>query len=113
MDWVGVAHAMGSMGQGDGGQGAAGGFAAFAPLIFMVVIFYFLLIRPQQKKQKEHKAMLSGLQKGDVVITQGGILGRITGLTDTVVTLEIADKVRVKIQRPYIVGLVSKGEVAE
>lgn len=79
----------------------------------MVVIFYFLLVRPQQKKQKEHRAMLSNLQKGDVVITQGGIQGKITGLTDSVVTLEIADKVRVKVQRPYIVGLISKGEVTE
>ncbi len=113
MDWVHVAHAMGTTGEGGGAQGAAGGFAAFAPLILMVVIFYFLLVRPQQKKQKEHRAMLSNLQKGDVVITQGGIQGKITGLTDSVVTLEIADKVRVKVQRPYIVGLISKGEATE
>ncbi|MBP8645623.1 MAG: preprotein translocase subunit YajC [Syntrophobacteraceae bacterium] len=113
MDWVQMAHAMGTTGEGSGAQGAAGGFAAFAPLILMVVIFYFLLVRPQQKKQKEHRAMLSNLQKGDVVITQGGIQGKITGLTDSVVTLEIADKVRVKVQRPYIVGLISKGEVTE
>jgi preprotein translocase subunit YajC len=112
MDWVGVAYAMGTTGQGGEGQ-ATSQFAAFVPLILMVGIFYFLLIRPQQKKQKDHRQMLSNLQKGDVVITQGGLQGKITGITDTVATLEIAEKVRVKIQRGYIAALVSKGEVAE
>ena len=71
MDWVGVAHAMGTTGQGGDG-GASSQFAAFVPLILMVAIFYFLLIRPQQKKQKDHRQMLSNLQKGDVIVTQGG-----------------------------------------
>jgi preprotein translocase subunit YajC len=112
MDWVGMAHAMGSLGQGDGG-GATNQLAAFVPLILMVGIFYFLLIRPQQKKQKEHRTMLSNLQKGDVIVTQGGLQGKITGITESVVTLEIAEKVRVKVQRGYIAALVSKGEVTE
>jgi len=112
MDWVGMAYAMGTAGQGGEGQ-VASQFTAFVPLILMVAIFYFLLIRPQQKKQKDHRQMLSNLQKGDVVITQGGLHGKITGLTDTVATLEIADRVRVKIQRGYIAALVSKGEVQE
>jgi preprotein translocase subunit YajC len=112
MDLVSIAHAMGSIGQGGGGQ-AGGGLAAFAPLLLMVVIFYFLLIRPQQKKQKDHRQMLSNLQKGDVVVTQGGLQGKITGLTDTIATMEIADKVRVKVQRGYIVSVVAKGEVEE
>jgi preprotein translocase subunit YajC len=99
---------MGTAGQG--GEGASSQFAAFMPLILMVGIFYFLLIRPQQKKQKEHRQMLSNLQKGDVVVTQGGLQGKITGITDTVATLEIAEKVRVKVQRGYIAALVSKGE---
>jgi preprotein translocase subunit YajC len=110
MDWLSIAYAMGTAGQG-GGQG--GGFAAFVPLLLMVVIFYFLLIRPQQKKQKEHRAMLSSLQKGDVVVTQGGLQGKVVGLTDTVATLEIADKVRVKVQRGYISALLSRGEASE
>jgi preprotein translocase subunit YajC len=110
MDWVGVAYAMGTAGQGGEG-GISSQFAAFMPLILMVGIFYFLLIRPQQKKQKDHRQMLSNLQKGDVVITQGGLQGKITGITDTVATLEIAEKVRVKIQRGYIAALVSKGEI--
>lgn len=110
MEWLSLAYAMGAGGDG-GGQG--GGIAAFAPLLIMVVIFYFLLIRPQQKKQKEHREMLSSLQRGDVVVTQGGLQGKITGLTDTVITLEIAEKVRVKIQRPYVVSVVSRGEPEE
>jgi preprotein translocase subunit YajC len=112
MDWVGIAHAMGTMGQGDGGQPGSQ-FAAFVPLVLMVGIFYFLLIRPQQKKQKEHKQLLSNLQKGDVVMTSGGLHGKITGLTETAVTMEIAEKVRVKVQRGYIAGVISKGEPVE
>ena len=112
MDLVSVAHAMGTFGQGGAGQ-AGGGLAAFAPLVLMVVIFYFLLIRPQQKKQKEHRLLLSNLQKGDVVVTQGGLQGKVTGLTDTMITLEIAEKVRVKVQRGYVVSVVSKGEPVE
>jgi preprotein translocase subunit YajC len=100
------------MGQGGDGQGA-GGLTAFLPLLLMVAIFYFLLIRPQQKKQKDHRAMLDSLQRGDVVLTQGGIQGKITGLTETIATIEIADKVRVKVQRGYIAGVVSKGEAEE
>jgi preprotein translocase subunit YajC len=112
MDWVGMAHAMGTMGQGDGG-GTSNQLAAFVPLILMVGIFYFLLIRPQQKKQKDHRTMLSNLQKGDMIVTQGGLQGKITGITESVVTLEIAEKIRVKVQRGYIAALVSKGEVTE
>lgn len=81
-----------------------GGITSFLPLILIFVIFYFLLIRPQQKKVKDHQTYIAGLKKGDKVITNGGIHGEITGLTDTVVTLEIADNVRIKIARPHIAG---------
>ena len=74
----------------------------FLPLILLFGIFYFLLIRPQQKRQREHKELLSNLKKGDQVITAGGLHGRITGLTDTVATLEITEKVRVKVARSQI-----------
>jgi preprotein translocase subunit YajC len=87
---------------GTGGEGGQQGFGMFIPLILLFGIFYFLLIRPQQKKQKEHKALLSNLKKGDQVITAGGMYGKITGLTDTAVTLEIAEKVRVKVGRGQI-----------
>jgi len=110
MDWLSsIAYAMGIGGQGGAGGQAGGGLAAFLPLVLMVVIFYFLLIRPQQKKQKDHREMLATLQKGDVVMTQGGIHGKVTGLTETVVTLEIAEKVRIKVQRGYIASVVSRG----
>jgi preprotein translocase subunit YajC len=69
------------------------------------VIFYFLLIRPQQKKAKEHQEMISGLKKGDKVITSGGIHGQITALDDTTVTIEIAEKVRIKVTRSTLAGL--------
>ena len=94
-----IAYAMGT---GGGQSGQSGGFGAFVPLILMFVIFYFLLIRPQQKKQKQHKQMISDLRKGDRIITSGGLYGRITGLTDTVITVEIAEKVRVKVARGNI-----------
>ena len=95
-----------AMGQGGTGQGAQGGFQAFIPLILMFVIFYFLLIRPQQKKTKEHRAMISNLKKGDKIITGGGIHGWITGLDDTTLTVEIADRVRVKVNRGNVTAMV-------
>lgn len=99
---IDIAYAMGQSGQGvEGG----GGFAAFIPIILMFVIFYFLLIRPQQKKAKEHQNMVNNLKKGDRVITSGGIYGEITSLDDNTVTVEVADKVRVKVSRPSIAGL--------
>jgi preprotein translocase subunit YajC len=94
------------MGQGGAaGQGAQGGFSAFIPLILMFVIFYFLLIRPQQKKQKEHQEMIRNLKKGDRVMTNGGFYGRIVSLDEAVATVELADKVRVKVNRGYIAAL--------
>ena len=95
---VGIAYAA------DPAPAAGGGFGAFVPLILIFVIFYFLLIRPQQKKAKDHQQFLANLQKGDVVVTSGGVHGTITGLTDKVVTLEIADNVRVKVSRGYVLG---------
>jgi preprotein translocase subunit YajC len=85
-----------------GGGGGAQGFTAFLPLILIFVIFYFLLLRPQQKKAKEHRNFLDSLKAGDAVITSGGIHGRITSVEDAVVTLEIADKVRVRVSKSHI-----------
>jgi len=84
--------------------------AQFAPLILIFVVFYFLLIRPQQKKAKEHQNYLANLKKGDRVITGGGIHGVIASLTDTVVTLEIAENVRIKVSRSAIAGSVAEAE---
>ena len=88
-----------AMGQAGAQGGQSGGITAFVPLILMFVIFYFLLIRPQQKKAKEHQNMINNLKKGDRIITSGGIHGAITSLDDTTVTLEIADSVKIKISR--------------
>lgn len=88
----------------NGAGGAGGGIASFIPLILIFVIFYFLLIRPQQKKTKEHQVYLTNLKKGDGVVTTGGLHGEITGITDSVVTLEIADNIRVKVSRQHILG---------
>jgi preprotein translocase subunit YajC len=100
---IGIAYAMG---QGGATDGAAGGFAGFIPIILMFVIFYFLLIRPQQKRTKEHRQLVSNLKKGDRIITSGGLHGRVTGLDDTTLTVEIADKVRVKVSRANVSGVV-------
>lgn len=87
------------------------GFMAFLPFILMFVVFWFFLIRPQQKKMKEQQDMQSQLQKGEEVVTQAGIFGRITGVADKVVTLEIANNVRIKILKSQISGVV-KGDQA-
>ncbi len=100
------------MGTGGGQSGQSGGFGAFVPLILMFVIFYFLLIRPQQKKQKQHRQMISDLKKGDRIITSGGLYGRITGLTDSIITVEIAEKVRVKVARGNISSAVKNDNPA-
>ena len=106
---ISKAFAMGNPGTA-GAQGA-GGVGDFSFIIMMAVIFaifYFLMIRPQQKKQKELKAMLDNLVHGDAVMTSGGIHGRVTGLADAVVTLEIADKVRIKVARTAIAAVLQK-----
>mgnify|MGYP000924385440 FL=1 len=77
-------------------------------MVVIFAIFYFLMIRPQQKKQKELKAMLDNLAYGDTVMTSGGIHGKVTGLADAVVTLEIADKVRIKVARSAIAAVLQK-----
>jgi preprotein translocase subunit YajC len=100
---TGIAYAMGA--GGAGAQGGAGGFAGIVPLILMFVIFYFLLIRPQQKKTKEHRAMIGNLKKGDRIVTAGGLHGRITGVSESTLTVEIAEKVRVKVNRASVSAL--------
>ena len=92
--------------------GAAAPGGQLAPLLMMVlfiVIFYFLLIRPQQKKAKEHAAMLGKLSSGDEVVTAGGIVGKVTDVQEGFVTLEIAEGVRIKVQKFQVSSLVPKG----
>ena len=93
--------------------GAGSAFASFMPLILIFAIMYFLLIRPQQKKMKELKAMVDALRKGDQVLTQGGIVGKIYRVGDDgIVEVEIADGVRVKIVKSTIVQVMNKTEPA-
>jgi preprotein translocase subunit YajC len=101
---LGLAFAMGPPAGGAAG-GPASAFAQFQgiiPLIIMFAIFYFLLIRPQQKKAKEHRALLDALKKGDQVVTAGGMHGKVTALDDQTVTLEIAPGVNVKYNKGFI-----------
>ena len=94
------------------GAGATGGASAFmniVPLIFMFAIFYFLLIRPQQKKAKEHKTLLEALKKGDKVVTAGGMHGKVSAIDDKIVTLEIATGVNVKFNKAFIASIEKEG----
>jgi preprotein translocase subunit YajC len=83
----------------------------FLPMILIFVVFYFLLIRPQQRKAKEHRTMLAALQKGDEVVTAGGVVGRVSKLTDQYATIEIAPSVEINVQRSAIGQLLPKGTI--
>jgi preprotein translocase subunit YajC len=95
--------------QAAGGDGS--GFQALLPLVLIFVVFYFLLIRPQQKKMKRHKEMLGAVRRGDKVVTGGGIIGIVTRVVDdNELSVEIAKGVRVKVQRGTISGIIAKTE---
>jgi len=83
------------------------------PLVLFAVVFYFLLIRPQSKRQKEHKRMVDGLTKGDEVLTLGGIAGRVTDLGDNFVLVEIAEGTQVKVRRAAIDAVLPKGSLKD
>jgi preprotein translocase subunit YajC len=88
-------------------QGDAFGF--LLPMLIIFGAFYFLLIRPQQKRQKEHKKLIGELETGDEVLTAGGILGKVTSVTDLYATVKIADNVEIKIQKSTVTQVVPKG----
>lgn len=94
--------------QAAGGAGGAAGLASFLPLVLIFVIMYFLMIRPQQKRMKEHRAMVEALKKGDEVVTQGGLVGKITAVRDTELEVEIAAGVKVRVIRSTVTGLVNR-----
>ena len=104
-----VAYAMGPT----PGGGSPGGISVFIPLLLMFAVFYFLLIRPQQKKTRQHQDLLKSLKVGDRVVTTGGLYGTIVAGGDHIIKLEIADKVRVDVGRSYIAGKVESKEIAE
>jgi preprotein translocase subunit YajC len=105
--FVGVAHA-----QGGAPAGGAGGIAptlvSFLPILVVFVIWYFLLIRPQQRRAQELKQMQAGLSKGDKVVTQAGILGRVVRVQDDTTTLDVGGNVQIEFQRSAIIGLAAK-----
>ncbi len=84
---------------------------SFLPLIILFVIFYFLLIRPQQKKAKEHKNMVANLKKGDEVVTQGGIVAKVTDVSEGFLTCQIAENVEVKVQNHAVATVLPKGTI--
>jgi preprotein translocase subunit YajC len=88
-------------------------FIGLMPFVLIFVIMYFLIIRPQQKKAKEHQNMIHSLKNGDRIVTGGGIHGRITGMDDATFTVEIADKVRVKVNRGNVAAVVQPGAKAQ
>jgi preprotein translocase subunit YajC len=108
---IDVAYAMAPPGGGQGGD--MNTLIGFLPMILIFGVFYLLLIRPQQKKAKELRLLLEELKKGDAVITQGGIYGKIVAIQDQIVTLEVADKVRIRISRGSISGLAPASTISE
>lgn len=103
-----IAWAMGPAQQGSEGGGSA--FASFLPLILIFVIFYFLLIRPQQKRSKEHRRMLEAIKKGDKIVTSSGIYGLVEAVSENTVMLKIAENVKVKFGKASIAAVRSPSE---
>jgi len=97
----------------DAGSPMGGGIEAFLPLILIFVVFYFLLIRPQQKRMKKHKEMLSAVRRGDRIVTNGGVIGTVTRVHDAELTVEIAEGVRVKVMRDMVANVLAKTEPAD
>lgn len=95
--------------QGAGAPG--GGWESMLLIVLMFVVLYFLMIRPQMKRAKEHKAMIDALQKGDEVVTAGGMVGRISKLNENYVTLEVSDNVEIQVQRGAVQVLLPKGTI--
>lgn len=102
IDLIDIAYAMGPA---PGQEGAGGLLGSIVPLILIFVIFYFLLIRPQQKKSKEHKSMIGNLKKGDKIITSGGIYGVIEDVRTNTLTVKIGENVKIKIGKASVAAL--------
>ncbi len=91
------------------GGDAGGGLFSLLPLVVIFILFYFLLIRPQQKRAKQHKEMVTVLKKGEEIVTNGGLLGKVTDLDDNFITLEIASGLNAKVQRQSVAQVMPKG----
>ena len=104
--WINSAWA-----QASGGGGQGDGFMSMIMIVLMFAVLYFLMIRPQMKRAKEHKSMIDALQKGDEVVTAGGLLGRISKINENYATLEISNGVEVQVQRPAVQLVLPKGTI--
>lgn len=97
--------------QAAGASDPTGGLMGLLPLILMFVVLWFLMIRPQMKRAKEHKALLEGLQKNDEVLTQGGIVGKVVSISDAYVTVEVATNTQIIVQKQAIGAVLPKGTI--
>ena len=93
----------------DAGAPPSAGFLEFLPIILLFVVFYFFLIRPQQKRQKEHRDLIGGLDKGDEIVTSGGVVGTITKVEDEFIVCRVSDKVELRFQKPAVIATLPKG----
>ena len=91
--------------------GVMASLTGMLPLVLMFVVLYFIMIRPQMKRQKEHKAMIEALAKGDEVVIGGGVLGRVSKLGDAIIHVEVANGVEVQVQRPSVIQVLPKGTI--
>ena len=94
-----------------GADSMFGGLGSMLPLILMFVVLYFVMIRPQMKRQKEHKSMIEALAKGDEVVTSGGMLGKVSKMGETFVSVEVANGVEIQVQRSAVIQVMPKGTV--
>lgn len=94
-----------------GGGDMSSSLMSMLPLVLMFVVLYFVMIRPQMKRQKEHRAMIDALAKGDEVATAGGVLGKVTRLGDTYIGVEVANGVEIQVQRSAVVQVLPKGTI--
>ncbi len=104
MYFLGTVLAMAGQSGGTGG-GQGNWYSSLLPLVAIFGIFYFLMIRPQQKQQKKHRDMLAAMKKGDKVVTRGGIHGTIHGITDNIITLEVSENMKIKLTREAIASI--------
>ena len=107
--WISTAYAQASGGSGGGGGFGLGGLGGILPIVLIFIVFYFLLIRPQQKRQKDHRLMIANVQRNDTVVTNGGIIGKVTKAGEgPEIEIEIAPDVRVKVDRGMIAAIRGK-----
>ena len=111
MDRLGFLNALAMA--GPGGEGQGGGFGMFIPMILIFAIFYFMLIRPQQRKEKERRAMIDAIKSGSRIMFSGGILGTVTNVKEGTLVVRVADGVKIEVARGAVSRVIEKGEKPE